>query len=243
METKVCKKCNVEKNINNFTNHIDKRDGRKYFKLSCKECCRFVGRQLENKIKRQKYYLANRVNILSQKKKYNQENKIEKMSKRKIYYRNNRDRIIAKNSSYKREHREQINKKIKERRKNDPIFKIREAIRSSVKVALRRLKNGKSINKYLPYSIIELKQHLESQFESWISWNNWGKYNSKNWNDQDPTTWTWQLDHIIPQSDLPYTSMLDENFKKCWSLDNLRPYSAKQNIIDGGSKIRRKVAV
>lgn len=27
--------------------------------------------------------------------------------------------------------------------------------------------------------------------------------------------------------------MEDEEFKKCWALSNLRPYSAKQNIIDG----------
>lgn len=27
--------------------------------------------------------------------------------------------------------------------------------------------------------------------------------------------------------------MEDDNFKRCWALENLRPYSAKQNIIDG----------
>jgi hypothetical protein len=32
--------------------------------------------------------------------------------------------------------------------------------------------------------------------------------------------------------------MEDENFKKCWSLENLRPYSAKQNIIDGAREIK-----
>lgn len=31
--------------------------------------------------------------------------------------------------------------------------------------------------------------------------------------------------------------MNEENFQKCWSLNNLRPLSAKKNIIDG-SKIR-----
>jgi hypothetical protein len=32
--------------------------------------------------------------------------------------------------------------------------------------------------------------------------------------------------------------MDDEEFKKCWSLDNLRPLSAKQNILDGTSRKR-----
>lgn len=27
--------------------------------------------------------------------------------------------------------------------------------------------------------------------------------------------------------------MEDENFKKCWALSNLRPLSAKQNVLDG----------
>lgn len=67
-----------------------------------------------------------------------------------------------------------------------------------------------------------------------------GKYDAKLWKDDDKSTWTWNIDHIIPQSDLPYTSMKDENFKICWSLNNLRPYSAKQNIEEGAKKIRHK---
>lgn len=39
---------------------------------------------------------------------------------------------------------------------------------------------------------------------------------------------------------LPYTSMEDENFQKCWALSNLRPLSAKQNNSDGVRRIRHK---
>lgn len=73
-----------------------------------------------------------------------------------------------------------------------------------------------------------------------MTWNNWGMYRSKTWDDNDPVTWTWQIDHIIPCSDLPYLSMEDENFKKCWALENLRPYSAKQNLFDGIRRVRHK---
>jgi hypothetical protein len=51
----------------------------------------------------------------------------------------------------------------------------------------------------------------------------------------------WNLDHIIPQSDLPFVSMEEENFKKCWALINLRPYSAKQNLIDGNRRNRKSI--
>ena len=50
----------------------------------------------------------------------------------------------------------------------------------------------------------------------------------------------WHIDHIIPQSLLPYSSMEDDNFKKCWALSNLRPLSAKQNLLDGANRIRHK---
>jgi hypothetical protein len=69
-----------------------------------------------------------------------------------------------------------------------------------------------------------------------MTWDNQGKYDRKNWDDNAPTTWTWNIDHIIPHSSLPYSSMEDDNFKKCWALNNLRPLSAKQNLIDGNRR-------
>ena len=90
-----------------------------------------------------------------------------------------------------------------------------------------------SILKFLQYTIEELKMHLESLFEPWMNWNNYGVYRKCSWNDNDLLTWTWQLDHIIPQSALPYTSMEDDNFKKCWALENLRPLSSKENLLKG----------
>jgi hypothetical protein len=99
-------------------------------------------------------------------------------------------------------------------------------------------KNKKSTKDYLQYSISELKEHLEKQFEPWMNWQNHGKYNAKTWDDNDSSTWTWQLDHIVPHSKFKYTSMEDQSFKECWALSNLRPYSAKQNILDGTSKKR-----
>lgn len=69
-----------------------------------------------------------------------------------------------------------------------------------------------------------------------MTWDNWGIYDPVVWDDNDSTTWTWQIDHIIPQSMLKFDSLEHDNFKKCWVLENLRPYSAKQNIKDGARK-------
>jgi hypothetical protein len=35
------------------------------------------------------------------------------------------------------------------------------------------------------------------------------------------------------------SSMKDENFMKCWLLENLRPYSSKQNLLDGNRRLRQ----
>lgn len=133
------------------------------------------------------------------------------------------------------------NERHRNRRKEDPVFKLRQRCSSEIRRRLKLndgSKSGESIIKYLQYSMGELKIYLESLFEPWMNWNNHGNYNTKTWNDNDPSTWTWQIDHIIPQAILPYDSMQHPNFKKAWALTNLRPYSAKQNIIDGTTKVR-----
>lgn len=142
-----------------------------------------------------------------------------------IYYEKFKDYIKIRNSKY-----------LKSRIKNDITFKIKSYTSRTINKYLRlnfSSKNGNSILKFLSYSIQELKIHLEKQFEPWMTWNNWGMYIKDEWSDNDQSTWKWNIDHIIPQSKLLYTSMEDENFNKCWALENLRPLSAKQNILEG----------
>jgi hypothetical protein len=147
------------------------------------------------------------------------------LDSRKEYYLNNKETIIKSHTEYRRK-----------KYHTDPAFKLRDLITRAVNYGMK--KNGQSITKYLPYSLDELKEHTEKQFESWMNWDNHGVYDPKTWDDNDSTTWTWNLDHIIPQSDLPYTSMGDDNFKKCWGLNNLRPLSSKQNFLDGINRSR-----
>lgn len=131
------------------------------------------------------------------------------------------------------------------RRKRDPVYKIRKYVSTSIYQLLKRQggnKRGKSVMDFLPYIIGDLVHHIEQQFKlsgnEWMNWNNIGKYNSKTWNDNDPLTWKWNLDHIVPQAQLPYDNMEHPNFKKCWALNNLRPYSAKLNVIEGDRRVK-----
>jgi len=158
-----------------------------------------------------------------------------------------RKRVKADRVSYESdckvcEYKKNLNKaklRSKRLRKEDFNFVIRRSVSHFIWKNLKNNnsnKNGHSCLEFLEYSIEDLKEHLEKQFESWMNWKNYGKY-SKVWND-DQSTWTWQIDHIIPQSCLPYVSMEDDNFKKCWALSNLRPLSAKENHKDGVKRSR-----
>lgn len=161
---------------------------------------------------------------------YYAKNKQKINKKCQEYYGANKDKIISKQNEYK-------NNKYK----TDINFALRSILSTTIRNRLKANNSSKcrsSILAFLPYTIKELCLYLESQFEPWMNWDNRGKYNSKIWNDNDKSTWTWQLDHIIPQSLLPYDSMSHPNFQKCWDLNNLRPYNSKQNLLDGSNRIR-----
>jgi hypothetical protein len=206
------------------------------------------------KEKNAKYYQENKEEILNRVQEYTVEN-LDKIKKdKKLYYEENR-KIILENQKtyyvdnlstikerareYRLTHKGARNRHSKDRYDNDPAFKLRALVSNAVGKFLKNAgssKSGKSSSKHLPYTIQALKAHLETQFDSWMTWDNQGKYDPKSWNDNDQTTWTWQIDHIIPHSKLSYSTMTDENFQKCWALDNLRPLSAKQNNKDGNRR-------
>ena len=129
----------------------------------------------------------------------------------------------------------------KEKRITDLNFKLKTTISANINSYLKSnglTKNKKSTLKYLPYHIDELILHFELLFEPWMTWENYGRYDPTTWIDNDPSTHTWQIDHIIPHSTFKYTSMGDDEFKECWALKNLRPLSSKQNFLDGVKRIR-----
>jgi hypothetical protein len=264
MGKQICNKCDKEKDISEF----DFRTDTKKYRKTCKECHKQVANiyRLNNKdeIKKRnhEYDQNHKIEKSRSRKKRHEENKEYENSQSKKYREEHLEEMIIYAKQYREDHKREMssyqkeyaksnkdkirvrkNQESKNRKKNDPAFRLRSIVSTKIATTLKdnsSSKNGKSSTDYLDYSIQELKEHLEAQFEPWMSWVNYGKYISKIWNDNDSSTWVWNIDHIVPQFDLPYTSMADDNFKKCWSLENLRPYSAKQNQLDGITKIRHK---
>lgn len=195
----------------------------------------------EKKASNRAYYEENKDRIKTQTKEYREENIEWALEYAKQYYQDNKEELKERAREHREEYKPRRNELQNEARKNNPFEKLKHNVSNLIRITIQRQgssKAGNSIIDHLGYSIEQLKNHLESLFEPWMTWNNWSKYDPNIWDDNNSTTWTWQLDHIIPQSDLPYNSMTDDNFKRCWDLSNLRPYSAKLNSIDGANRIR-----
>ena len=168
----------------------------------------------------------------------------------KNWEKNNSEKVTARKLQWAKDNtqkaKESNNKSRRKRYHNDIAFRIGETASRMVNAALKKSngnKDGNSIFTKVGWTTKELWNWLEAKFSHpdnldenkkiWMNRENYGRY-VKNGSK------TWQLDHIIPQSDLPYSSMDDDNFKRCWALENLRPLESKQNLLDGIRRVRHK---
>jgi hypothetical protein len=218
MVDKICKTCGEQKNERVFA--TETRKLKKRILPHCEEC--WLKRRHEIGLK---YYETNKNKILKKlRDRYQAHIDYEKLRAKK-YIEANKQKI-----------KERRNNRMRIKRAIDNEFKLRQNVSRQIRKMLK--KNGYSkcnvsCFKFLDFTPNDLIKHLESLFEPWMTWNNYGIYDKQSWDDNNQSTWTWQIDHIIPQSILTYTSMSDSNFNKCWGLDNLRPLSSKQNFIRG----------
>ncbi len=99
--------------------------------------------------------------------------------------------------------------------KRDPQFKLFITMARKI----QRAAGGQPMNilmKYIGFTGKQLREHLEKLMKPGMSWNNYGV--------------VWHIDHIMPASKFKYTSIKDKGFKQCWSLDNLQPLFAEENV-------------
>ena len=156
-------------------------------------------------------------------KKYNSKPET-KERKRKNYdkwYENNKEH----RKQYMKEYREKNIEKIRKtkrdyernRKATDPLYKLISNFRTAIYQVLKESNVDKNEHYFdiLPYSQGELIQHLENQFTDDLTWDNYGE---------------WHVDHITPISSFNIREMGDEEFIKCWSLENLQPLWGDENI-------------
>lgn len=170
---KICNKCNAEKPLYEFTNTKYKGEIKK--RPTCKKCTtlRTTKWVEQNKDKRIQYITE-----------YSETNKEQINKKSRDYYANNRRKVITYNVSYKRN-----------RRKIDEVFRIADNVRKAILKSFSKINHKKNTKTLiiLDCSFEYFKTYIESKFETWMNWSNYGLYNGF-------PNFGWDIDHIEPIS-------------------------------------------
>jgi hypothetical protein len=154
-------------------------------------------------------------------KKWRDSNKKYMDNKSKIWYEKNKEY----RKKYLKEYREKNIDKIRKvkrdyeryRKASDPAYKLISNFRTAIYQVLKESnveKNGHYFD-ILQYSPEELIIHLEKQFKDDMTWDNYG---------------VWHIDHKLPITSFDIQEIGDEEFMKCWCLDNLQPMWGEDNI-------------
>src|SRR5690606_5685398 len=170
-----CTKCNVEKNLTEY--NIIKARGT--YCSRCKLCIKSV-RKLYRENNKKLIKKQKQISYLNNKDTYkNYYIKNEKRLKkiRKKYIANNKNLIRSYDKNRDPVKRKISQKTLYQKRRKNIEFVLRNRVSSIIHKVLKQnesSKNNESCTKYLPYTFQELKGHLESQFEPWMTWENWG---------------------------------------------------------------------
>jgi len=226
------------------TNLPDKKNDRikgDYY-ISNGEFKRWEGKRFRNitrqKITSQKYYLKHKEKIAEYSQKYylkhtekiaeyysqkyytNPEYKEKIAEYNKTRYRDGGGKEYNQKYQSRSEYKEKRNKRQRDRRKTDPLYKLSCNLRRRFGMVMRKyIKTGKNSSSftYICCTIEFVYQHLESQFTDGMSWDNHGLGDDK-----------WHIDHRRPCDSFDLT--IEEEKYKCFHWTNLQPMWQSENI-------------
>lgn len=178
------------------------------------------------KLEAKKYYDKKRKNPLTdvEIEKLKKEKTLKRKEYEKEYYQKNKNKILEKSKQYFKDNQqlkqEKNNKRYKERRDNDPVFKLNTNLKRNIRGVLKKngfSKKSKTLD-ILGCSYDDFKKHIESLWEPWMNWGNYGLYNGE-------LNYGWDIDHIIPSS----SACSEEDVYKLNHYSNLQPLCSKIN--------------
>lgn len=223
---KICSKCKVNKDISEFHKRPDRPNG---VRSSCKFC---------DKAKIYAYREKNKDSYNSYMREYRSKNSEQMKKIYKKSYDNNIEytrKYCKENSKKRQKNNREWEKKFKEKNgcsyrayleKLNPKFKAVSCLRKRLLDSLKRneWKKTTKFSIYIGCTKDFLIEHLESKFQTGMTWENHGLYG-------------WHIDHIIPLSS---AKNQEELYKLC-HYSNLQPLWAKENILKS-NKILEKVS-
>lgn len=213
---KICKICKEEKDVNDFYKNNNK----------CKSCkISYQKKYTEsNSLKVKKYKNEYRLENLEKLKikniEFYEKNKEIIKERSKIYYENNRDKKLGYQKEYQSNNKDKRNKREQFRNRTDLVYRLRKIISKLTHQILKRggytkSKSSIEIIGCYPEFLIE---YIESKFEFWMNWDNYGLYNGE-------FNYGWDLDHIIPLS----SAKSEEEVYKLSNYSNLQPLDSVIN--------------
>jgi len=161
-------------------------------------------------------------------KRYSYKNKEKISNYHKGWREENKPHLRDYHQKWRDSNREHVNnrkrKYEKNRKDNDPFYKLCCYTRTAVYTCLKERSVDKYSNTFdiLPYTLEELISHLENNFTEGMTWENYGE---------------WHVDHIKPMASFTFDTIDDDSFNECWSLSNLQPLWAKDNLSKGSNII------
>ena len=167
-------------------------------------------------LRRKEYRVDNLCDFKQKDREYYKKNRIEILKRANVYYDNNKDKIFE----ARKRSAGAVKEKLRFKYKSDPFFRLNCSFSSAIYNALKHNKNWRRWESLVGYTAEKLKGYLEKQFTDGMKWDNYGRIG-------------WTVDHKIPISVFNYTKPEHEDFKRCWSLENLQPMWFKENISKG----------
>lgn len=227
---KRCNHCKIEKELMEFCKNKRQNDG---VDKRCKKCCKIFSKRYRDKPKEIPTYKICKICSISKNsteyhKKSTSKDGLCKICRKPItkkYNSENSEKVKQSNIKWKKDNPDykfNSSKYSRDRKKRDPLFKLRKNIGSLILMTFKNSKTNKAYRtmKILGCSIEDFRKHIENQFLEWMTWDNHGgnykKCNFKN---------SWDLDHIIPVS----FAKTEEEVHMLNHYSNFQPLCSKVN--------------
>jgi hypothetical protein len=216
LEYKRCSTCTTYKLLEEF--HTDaRRWDKKVGQCKCCEKRYYQANKEKITVQTKKYREENKGKLAVYQKKYREENKEKVKARQKKSYEKNKEKRKAQNKRYtaKPETKAKNNRRERERRKNDPEFRLRQILRSRLQKALKAqgIKKTVATMKLCGCKLNTLKRHIEKQFKDGMSWNLRSSFH---------------IDHIIPCSAFNLSDEIEQ--RACFWFRNLQPLPPSINM-------------
>lgn len=230
MDTKKCNTCGVIKEHSEFGKK-KLESGNYGLTHECKECksikasARYANetqQDRERRIAKAKEWKANNRDVVNGlKRKYRVEKKVIKLSAVphdhhvKAYQSFQLRQSLIKHDQHVKEWRSDKAAYIKWKYKNDPKYMLYVRLKRGIQRGFKCKELKEGWFDRLGYTMDDLVKHIEKQFVDGMGWHN---------------SQEWHIDHIMPIKSFKMNSVKDESFAACYSLHNLRPIWAKDNM-------------